>query len=229
MPIRKPPTGRIQRYCKYLANGLLLQKILQLLKSAGIVIEPYYFYQERLPLPLEIPDGRHFAGYEFLEVGVEHTDELAGLDPNTDTRKEIREEFSRGRRCFALRHGGKIVAASWCDTLEIHFTPCARPLAGHEAYLYHTGTMYSYRGHDVAPYLRSKIYDLLMSTGRDVLYSYTDYFNHPAVRFKEKIGARILFVGLYVKIFGLKGKNWVLSRKNSVSRPGKAAPEQSHS
>ena len=60
-----------------------------------------------------------------------------------------------------------------------------------------------------------------------MLYSYTDYFNRPAVRFKEKIGARILFVGLYVELFGMVKKNWILSRKQDLTGSAKPAPEPS--
>ncbi len=217
--------GDLQRYGKYIANGLVLHKMLQLLESIGVLIQPYFFYQENLHLHLDLSRGARFDGYHFSEVGPGQVEGIAGLDPNSDSRDSILHEFRLGRRCFALRHHGRIVAASWCDTHEINFTPLRRRLEHHEAYLYRTETLYAYRGRDVAAFLRSKIYDLLLADDRDVLYSYTDYFNHSAVRFKKKIGARVLFVGLHVRLFGSKWKNWKLTRHNVVSRPWATPPQ----
>jgi GNAT superfamily N-acetyltransferase len=126
-----------------------------------------------------------------------------------DQLEQIREDFRLGRRCFAFRRGDEIVAASWCDTKEIHFPPCRRALARNEAYLYHAEVSRRYRGHDLAGHLRAKSYAALRSSGCDLLYSYSDYFNRPAKRFKEKIGARVLVVGLHLGCFGLWEKNWV--------------------
>lgn len=206
--------GDIQRYRKYIAAGLVLHKMLQLLESIGVLIQPYYFYEENLDLLHRPTPGARFDGYHFSEVGPDQVEGIAGLDPNADSRTSVLQQFRLGRRCFALRHQGRIVAASWCDMQEINFTPLRRRLEHHEAYLYRTETLYDYRGRDVAVFLRSKVYDLLLADDIGVLYSYTDYFNHPAVRFKEKIGARVLFIGFHVRLFGSIWKNWILTRKS---------------
>lgn len=216
--------GRFERYRTYLANGLLPHKILQVLAGAGIVIEPYYFYQEGVPGAAVNRGGAGFGEFEFFEAGIEHTEGIAGLDPNSDQREAIRANFLGGKRCFALRREGRIVAASWCDIGEISYDPCRRPLGRDEAYLYGMETLYAYRGHNLAPYLRSLCHDALRAEGRPIVYSYTDRFNRPAVRFKEKIGARLLFTGLYVKVFRFPGRNHILERVNDVVRaPGPGA------
>ena len=73
-------------------------------------------------------------------------------------------------------------------------------------------TLHRHRGHDIAPRLRWKCLEFLAASGRRSCYSYSDYFNRPAIRFKEKIGARKLFTGMYVGIRGLGGKNFILRR-----------------
>jgi hypothetical protein len=187
------------RYRKSLANGLLTHKLLQILAARGVVIEPYYFYRE----PRSRPEDAVAAEFEFFEAGPADQAGIAALDPKSDSRAAIARAFRGGKRCFALRHGGRIVAATWCDVREIDFEPCRRPLGPGEAYLYGMETLYSYRGHNLAPSLRALCHARLMEEGRPVVYSYTDRFNRPAVRFKEKIGAEVLFTGLFVKIFGI--------------------------
>jgi hypothetical protein len=215
--------GKLGRYRTYLANGLLVHEILHLLGRAGIVIEPYYFYQERIAAPARPADRSRFEGYDFFEAGIADAEGIAAIDPDHDHREEIRENFRQGKRCFALRHEGRIVAASWCNVREINYEPCRRPTGRNEAYLYGMETLYSYRGHNLAPYLRARCHEALLADGRDIVYSYTDRFNHPAVRFKEKIGARLLFTGLYVKVFGLPVGNRILRTHNDVLRtPGAA-------
>jgi hypothetical protein len=212
--------GRLGRYRAYLTNGLLAHKLLRMLSSAGIVIEPYYFYQERTADPVPVGEGLHSEGYEFFEAGTGDADGIAALDPNADNRGEIRENFRDGKRCFALSRDGRIVAVSWCDIREIGFEPCRRPLEPDEAYLYGMETLFAYRGRSLAPFLRMRCFDSLRAEGRRVIYSYSDRFNHPAVRFKEKIGATILFTGLYVKLFGLP----VLNRRARTQIQGVRPP-----
>jgi hypothetical protein len=214
----KIATGRLARYRKYLAKGLLPHKILQMLGAAGIVIQPYHFY-------LEEPAGRSPSlrdadptEYEFAEAGPDDADGIAALDPKIDSRPQIRDDFNRGRRAFVLRKEGTIVAVTWCDTAEIGFLPCRRALSGDEAYLYGMETAYEHRGHEIAPFLRWKALEYLARSGRRHVYSYSDYFNRPALRFKEKIGARIMFTGLYLGIWGIGGRNWILRTRAAPDR-----------
>ena len=210
-------TDRIKRYRTSLANGLLFHKLLEMLERAGLLIEPYYFYEEQMSFHTPIPVNLRGEEYDFCEATLEDVDELAAINLNRDTRAEILNEFREGRRCYALRLDGRIIASSWCDLNEIHFPSCRRILDEDEAYIYRTEVLYSYRGRDVASHLRTMIYTLLASGGRKFLYSYTDFFNRPAVRFKKKIGARVLFFGLSVRMRGLGRKNWIFrERERSV-------------
>jgi hypothetical protein len=61
--------------------------------------------------------------------------------------------------------------------------------------------MESHRGKNLAPYLRYKSYEILKELGRDKIYSASDSFNSPAIRFKEKLNAKKLKLILFVKIF----------------------------
>jgi hypothetical protein len=59
----------------------------------------------------------------------------------------------------------------------------------------------AYRGRNLAPFLRYAVYEHLNRSGHTKLYSITEYFNTPAVKFKEKLGARQLKLGLCVRFF----------------------------
>ena len=58
-----------------------------------------------------------------------------------------------------------------------------------------------YRGKNLAPYLRYKSYEMLKEMGRDKLYSISEYFNSPAVKFKQKLNAKKLKIILFINLF----------------------------
>ena len=200
---------RVGHYPTLLANGLLMHKTLLMLKSVGIVIEPYHFYQEGLFRPAPPAD---LADFEFVELGVESQPALARIVAIPPTREDLKTRFAEGQICFALKRGDRIAAFTWCQTADLSFGPFRRLLERHEAYLYGAETLYEFRGHRLQPHLRYKVYEALYAGGRHLLYSYCDYFNYPAIRFKEKLGARTLFTGLHLGLFGLWSKNWTLKK-----------------
>ncbi|HLB00184.1 MAG TPA: hypothetical protein VJO14_02250 [Bacteroidota bacterium] len=192
---------------------MLVHKVLLLMRSVGFVIEPYYFYQEG---PFRsVPSGK-FVDFTFMELGVESHSAIAELYPVPPSRGELRARFNEGQKCFALKRGERIAALSWCETVQIGFEPCRRPLEKYEAYLFGAETLFEFRGRRLQPYLRCRCYEALEADGRSLLYSYSDYFNYPARRFKERLGARILFTGLNLRLFGLWKKNWILRKRAEV-------------
>ena len=51
--------------------------------------------------------------------------------------------------------------------------------------------------------------------GRVKCYSYSDLFNTPSIRFKKKLNAKILELGLYVELFKKYHWNWTIKRYRS--------------
>ncbi len=208
--------GRLGRYRKQIANRLLAHKLLLTLRSAGIVIEPYIFYQEG---PFRPPPAADVSEFSFRELGeVDHAG-LAPFYPRPPDREELRARFAGGQHCFALVHDGRIAAFSWCETARIGFRPCSRPLGKREAYLFGAETLYEYRGRKIQPYLRYQCYEALRARGRDLVYSYCDFFNHPARRFKAALGARALLTGLNLGISGIGQWNIVLKKHGDPAEP----------
>ena len=78
----------------------------------------------------------------------------------------------------------------WINIKERGFKETIIQLKSDEAYLWNMYTMESFRGMNIAPYLRYKSYEVLKGMGRDKLYSISEYFNTPAIKFKLKLNAK---------------------------------------
>ena len=59
----------------------------------------------------------------------------------------------------------------------------------------------SYRGKGIAPYIRYQLYKELTKLGRNKLYSISDFFNAPAIKFKKKLNAKSHKLILFIEIF----------------------------
>ena len=207
----------IKRFPQYIKNGLLPQKILQFLGCIGLVIKPYYLVQEGLTDNEEFDSGKEFKDFEFFELKQEDMKKLDHYDGRSTTASTFQKRIEEGHLCFALKSENTIAAFCWCNPKYIqHNKAFSRPLNNREAYLYDAQTLYSFRGQNLAPYLRYKCYKALKSMGRDVLFSHSDYFNRPSIRFKQKLNARFLAIGFDVEIAGLFTKSWVIKRMNNV-------------
>jgi len=151
------------------------------------------------------------ADFEFCFLSVEDIGELVQLDPQTGA-EELREWFKSGKLCFGARTGEALVAKTWCDLDTFNYPPNYRMLADDEAYLYAASTHPDHRGKNLAPKMRSACYEALRKMGRHRFYSYTDYFNTPARRFKKKLGAREQALRIHIDLFGKWSKTMTLRK-----------------
>ena len=78
----------------------------------------------------------------------------------------------------------------WCNLEKCDSNAITFKLREDEAYLMDARTFASYRGMNLAPYLRVELYRHLRKMGRTRFISVTDYFNTAAQRFKEKLNAK---------------------------------------
>ena len=62
-------------------------------------------------------------------------------------------------------------------------------------------TVPAHRGKRLAPYLRYQSYRRLAREGMTRLYSISDAFNTPSIRFKQRLGARFVKLGVSVTLF----------------------------
>jgi RimJ/RimL family protein N-acetyltransferase len=190
-------------------NRLVLSLIFERLAAIGLIIRPYYLTQEFL----------------FDEIGLNLKPELAPLEADFLSSSEIKQiydhpeskwwrrdnkkVFEEGRRCFALKYNEEIMTYLWCNLIKCHeLNPF--PLKEDEAYLSGAFTFRAYRGKNLAPFLRYQLYKHLNQIGRTKIYSLTDVFNTPAIKFKKKLKAKPLKIIINIMFFNKYNWNFAI-------------------
>lgn len=181
--------------------GVVLRVLIDTVSKLGIRIDPYQLFLEglenaRVPNP---PIGLDGHDIDFLEASDMRS--IACIPGRNFSEQDLLRRLENGMRCLGVKYRGEIVAFTWCDlkecVIEKHrlFT-----LRADEACLFDAYTIESLRGRDLAPYMRYRCYEELAKLGRDRCYSVTVVFNTPAVRFKQKLGAQVLELGVFVEL-----------------------------
>lgn len=175
--------------------------------QAGIRIIPFITEREGDCLDVASPAGSVEPGFQTSD----HIEEILEIDPEIN-REKVKRWFSEGKLCFGVRDNGRLVGKMWCDLDAFNFPPNFRKLEEDEAYLFAARVADDYRGRNVAPLMRSACYAALRKMGRERFYSYTDYYNYPARRFKEKLGVKSEALRLHLDLFGKWSATWTLKR-----------------
>lgn len=186
----------------------LASAALRILKRCGVGIELYFTVREGET------EARVETGDSSLRTGFLHRDEaqqIAEVKYGGSLEQTLRW-FDEGKLCFGVRDDSRLVAKMWCDLDAFHFPPEFRPLEPDEAYFFAAAVADPYRGRNIAPLMRSALIDALRTSGRSRFYSYTEYFNGPARRFKEKLGCRNEALRLHLNLFGKWKKTWTLKQ-----------------
>jgi hypothetical protein len=201
---------KIRRKFKY---GLAMEYILDQLARLGLEIRPYCIFQEGLALGAAQVFGSSFDRFETVFLGLQDMKELDRVDGRPYSEAVLRERLEKGQKCFAAKIDGKVAAFTWCrfDRIDC-MQSVLQELKPNEAYLFDTYTLKAWRGGDLAPWLRWRSYQVLAGMGRDVLYSFSDYFNAPAIRFKKKLGARLITLRLHIRLGERYRRHWTLKR-----------------
>src|SRR6266550_844762 len=171
--------------------GVVLRILIDNVSKLGLRIEPYHLFLEGLGSPRAPIVPAAGAGYEigFLDAG--DIREIARMPGRNLSEDDLLSRFQKGMLCLGVKQSGAIVAFTWCNldecAIEKHrlFT-----LRADEASLFDAYTIESFRGRELAPYMRYRCYEELAKLGRHRCYSVTVVLNTPAVRFKRKLGAQ---------------------------------------
>jgi len=75
----------------------------------------------------------------------------------------------------------------------------------------------SYRGQNLAPLMRLNCYAALRAIGRDTIFSYTDYSNTVARRFKQKLGAVDESLRVHVTAFNRFSRTFTLRKYTNAN------------
>lgn len=188
-----------------------------LLTKLGIVVMPFYWTREgTTAVAPPVPQGAP-GDYTFGRLGSGEMATIAQLDPRFP-EEQLLSRLERGQLCFAVKHCGQIAAFLWCDLASCFYRWNRFALNDREAYLFGMHTVTGFRGRNIAPYLRHRVYAALGAVGRDTLYSVTEYFNLPAIRCKQKLDAAVLWLGVGIDFFGKVRRRVVIRRAVQSSR-----------
>jgi len=181
--------------------GLVLQSIGNALSKIGFEFTPYYWVQEGITFS-KIPEIKGIP--ENFSVDFLSADDIKIIVNNTTgyAEGEFQSRLEKGDKCIGIKLENEIAAFMWMNFMECYSKPLGyKLLEPDEVYVYGMHTMDSFRGRNVATFLRYKSYELLRNMGRDKIYSVTERFNTPAVKYKEKLNARNLKLVLYIGLF----------------------------
>jgi GNAT superfamily N-acetyltransferase len=179
----------------------MTRSVLLRLRKTGIEIEPYILYREDVG-DTEISDKPE---YTVTGIEPEDTDKVAAaLDDPSVTAAAWRDRIANGQLGLLLSRGDEVIGYTWADT---RFCSLVNPrntlfeLRDGQAYLRYTFVKQSFRGKDLAPYLRGCMYRELHGRGYREFFSVSEFFNRPARSFKKKLGAVPLQLRVSILLF----------------------------
>ncbi len=206
MPEKEPFISTLQRARERLRREGILSLLLRCLTRVGIRVSPFYYMKESLPPRPPGGTGSLPGGYEFSAFGLDDVRHISTLPERrhyVDPGYVLRN-FNKGDLCFGIKFRGEIVAFTWVSLKECREIFHHAAMLGNEAYLHDMYVLKAFRGRNLAPVLRYKTYEILHGIGRDTYYSITEYFNASSSRFKQKLNATPVFLGVYIELF----KTW---------------------
>lgn len=180
-------------------NRLILSLIFERLAAIGLNIRPYYLTQEFLfdENDLNLKPKLAPLVADFLS-----SSEIKNIYDHPESKQSMRDNkklFEEGCLCFALKYHDEIMTYMWCNLHRCH-EYYTFPLKEDETYLCGTFTFKAYRGKNLAPFLRYQLYKQLSQMGRTKIYSLTNVFNTPAIKFKKKLKAKPLKIR-FIRVF----------------------------
>jgi GNAT superfamily N-acetyltransferase len=193
---------RIQYIRSKFRYDTFMQILLDAFKMLKIRINPYHIFLEGLKLTPSGLEIRKPEDIEFSFLQKENMPMILDFPDRNESLKTLNQRLDHGDICIAAWYKGKIIAFSWANLSEISFRPYNMPLSGNEAYLYDAYTAPEFRGKRIADVLRYHLYTGLAEQGRHVLFSVSQRYNPPAIRFKTKLGAKIVDSGFSITFFG---------------------------
>jgi ribosomal protein S18 acetylase RimI-like enzyme len=209
--LTKLPVSIFKRIRLKLKFGLMMEVVLDQLGHWGLIINPYYVFREGLfdGKPKEF--APEFGKYETTFLAPEDMKKIDRIDGRHETEVTLLERLRQGNKCLAVKIAGEILGFTWCN-LDIFNQPSKYlfRLKDNEAYLFDAYVLKSHRGLNLAPFMRLHLYQELDKMGRDVLYSISNYFNAPAIRFKKKLGARVVKLCLYIRVTKRFHWHWII-------------------
>lgn len=224
---------KIRKKFRYGMWGLMIQGNLA---RIGLKFAPYMLFEEnrelyetsgegpeRRPEPVPRVEGPVPGFLERTDMG-----ELASHGDYAYSEQQLLERMDSGNRCFGIKKDGKIIAWVWCNHHTCLHPPLRFKIQDHEAYFYDAFTIESFRGKALSPYIRYQLYRFSEEFGRNTAYSVAEYYNTPAVRAQQRMGAVPLQLYFYMELFGRFRWNKLLKDYTRRQEPSPGLLARSH-
>jgi hypothetical protein len=210
MPAKKTNISLFKKIEYKFKHGLVLQSIRNLLTKVGINIAPYYWVQEGLTETEEPQINGNVSDYTLGFLEPDDLKKIAASIPGYSA-DALLADLKAGHLCLGLKYKSEIASFMWINLKDCSYMPVKIILNSDEAYLTSMYTVESFRGKNLAPYLRYKSYEILKKMGRNKIYSVSEFFNSAAIRYKEKLNAKNLKLVFYLRLF--KKLKWSFTLK----------------
>jgi hypothetical protein len=192
----------------------LLSAFLACLRKLNIDIRPFYYLKETLSADVPQQFTKAPEGFEVSVFGFDDVLEISKMEERKGYVDEqyVIDKFNNGDTCVGIKFQGKIAGFAWHSVRAMKMYLYSTEMKPNEAYLFDMYTLKQFRGHNLAPVLRYKSYQLLKEAGKDTFYSIVECFNVASLKVKKKLGAQKVFFGVYTRILKQKPRTFILKR-----------------
>ncbi len=200
---------RIKWLSNIIKHGLFWHGVRNNLAKIGLDLMLYYWVKEATS-PITPPKLRgedtNFEISIFGETEINYIkDTIIGIE-----QKDLLADLKNGEICIGLKNSGEIAAYMFIKCKPFTFRNRYFNLMDTESYLHSMYTFESYRGKNIAPYLRYQSYKYLEKENIKTYYSVSEYFNKSTIRFKEKLNSKPINLFLSVVLFSKWSFNYTL-------------------
>jgi hypothetical protein len=185
----------------------------------GIIAYPYYVVSEGLHRNVD-DTGESDASRDVRFLGESDLEQLAKIRTRPISEAKLRGLLSHCK-CLGIFVDGRLAGCTWSRDDMIPtpiFLQPLKPLENDEAYLFDAFVARDFRGHRLMHFLRNRLYQELVKTGKTRFYSVTLAFNRSSRRFKQKLGAREIDLRIVVGFSRWGGFDMRLKRLHSEAR-----------
>lgn len=185
-----------------LRYGLVTQEVLDRLARQGFVFYPYDVVRESVRSVSTIEVPATVGEPRFVPLGEDDIDLVTSL-PCRPLSNRLITERAKQSQGFGVFVGRELAGYTWASFQRV---PTAQggdtlfELDSRGAYIFDMYIARAHRGKRLAPWLRQRINEHLIRSGRDRIYSISMVFNSSTRRFKSRIGSVDLERRLLIRV-----------------------------
>jgi ribosomal protein S18 acetylase RimI-like enzyme len=206
-------SNKLKKGLKQIQTRGLLRALQHYFKRWLQIISYYYIKEDGdsdIPPHLTVlPEGYELSVFNFEDViAISKLEERKYYAPE----RYVIDSFNAGDTCLGMKKQDEIAAFAWFSSNECRDICYPFKMKENEAYLYDLYVLKSFRRKNLATILNYKRYEILKGSGRTNYYSIVERSNIPSFRLKQKMGGKVLFLGLCIVLFRKHKIRCVLKR-----------------